>query len=153
MKADATLDGLRFLTGRWVGSRSPGSGERVEEVWSRASEHSMMGMYCWSQDGTPVLYQFLLLEEGDTGVVMRMDTLSAGPTMLAAHKRPQLWRLERCIDGEEAVFESTARGVAYRITYRRQGDDRLYAQLEREEDGRSGIYPSGYERAALDSSC
>lgn len=146
------MGGLRFLIGRWVGGHATVADERVEEIWTLVGDQSLMGMFAWSQGGQPVLYEFVLIEATQSGVVMRMDTRTAGLTGLAGHTRPQLWRLTRCSAGEDAVFESSQGTERFRITYRVLADDRLYAQLERTRDGATEIFPYTYGREPLPSS-
>jgi hypothetical protein len=140
------LDRLGFLIGRWVGVRS---GEAVEELWTRVSDTSMMGMFCWSRDDGPHLYEFLVIEERVSGTILWLRAFAPGSTEPDPHGRPLAWRLVRCTD-DEVVFDGVDPGQRSRITYRRLRADRLHATLEREEGGRMQIYPYHYRLAPFE---
>jgi hypothetical protein len=134
----ATVEGLAFLLGRWVGTRS---GDTVEEIWTRVGDDAMMGMFCWSRaDGTR-LFELLVLEARPTGLAMTMH-------VHPPRGRPAHWHVARAGDDEVAFESRDASGLA-RLVYRREREDRLYAVLERVEDGRTEIFPWHYRAAPL----
>jgi Domain of unknown function (DUF6265) len=141
----AIFDGLAFLAGRWLGARS---GDVVEEIWSRVAPTTLIGMYCWSQSDSPHLLEFLTIEDRSSGIMLALRAFGPGTGLAALPGRPSLWRLVRWSD-DEAVFEAREDGHNWRIVYRRERDDALYAALERDEGGRTSIFPSHYAAAAL----
>src|ERR1044072_2428341 len=125
--AGLTMESLAFLVGRWVSSQPD---ETVEEIWTRVGSDAMMGMFCWSRPDGSRLFEFLVLEERPTGIALTMQ-------VYPARTRPGHWDVGRA-----------AAGVA-RMLYRREREDRLYAVLERFEDGRTQIFPWHYRAAPL----
>jgi Domain of unknown function (DUF6265) len=139
----AIFDGLAFLTGRWLGARS---GDIVEEIWTRVAPTMLIGMYCWSQSDSPHLLEFLTIEERSSGITLALRAFGPGTGLAPLPGRPSLWRLVRWSDAE-AVFEAREDIQNWRIVYRRERDDALYAALERDERGRTSIFPSHYSAA------
>jgi hypothetical protein len=135
------LDDLSFLLGRWIGDRA---GDRVEEIWTRAASDAMVGVFCWSRGDGSRSYELLVAESRPTGVTL---TVHAFPTGERA-KAPQRY-IARISGGEQVVFAGREDGVAVRVIYRRERAGRLYAALERDEDGRRRIYPWHYRAAPL----
>ena len=136
--AGLTIESLAFLVGRWVSSQPD---ETVEEIWTRVGDDAMMGMFCWSRPDGSRLFEFLVLEERPTGIALTMQ-------VHPARARPGHWHVTRAGENE-VVFEGRdAAGVA-RMLYRREREDRLYAVLERFEDGRTQIFPWHYRSAPL----
>jgi hypothetical protein len=139
----AIFDGLAFLVGRWVGARS---GDTVEEIWSRVAPTTLIGMYCWSQSDSPHLLEFLTIEHRTSGITLALRAFGPGTGLAPFPGRPSLWRLVRWSEAE-AVFEAWEDGHNWRIAYRRERDDALYAALEHDEGGRTSIFPSHYTAA------
>ncbi|MGX6448163.1 DUF6265 family protein [Patulibacter sp. S7RM1-6] len=143
MTAGGSIDDLDLLVGRWVGLRV---GDAVEEVWSRVAPDAMMGMFCWRRGSGPHLYELLVIEQREAGVVLSMRTFASETAGDRPDGRPLTWRLVRSTP-EEATFDGVGSGPRTRITYRRPRPDRLHATLEREEGGRMQIFPYHYRLA------
>ena len=77
-------------------------------------------------------------------------TTRAFPQQAPLH-RPTRWQLARSTP-DQAIFEGQESGTTARLIYRRERADRLYASLERREDGRTRMYPWHYQAAPLEAS-
>jgi hypothetical protein len=137
-----TLDNLAFLIGRWIGERS---GDRVEEIWTRAASDAMVGVFCWARADGGRTYEFLLIEDRPTGVTLTVQTVPQ-----QERTKPPRRYLARAVDGQ-VTFHGRDETSAVRVIYRREAGDRLYVALEREEDGRRRIYPWHYRAAPIAS--
>lgn len=141
----STLDRLEFMLGRWVAVLAE---DAVEEVWTRPSADSMMGMFCWSRATGPDLYEFLVIEDRPTGATLSLRTFPTGASEHEASNRPLAWRLLR-LDDDEVVFGAANASASFRITYRHVREDRMYASLERRQGQQVQLAPYQYRRIGL----
>jgi hypothetical protein len=132
--ASVKVADLSWIAGNWQGEIG---GDFIEEQWSAPAGGTLMGMFRWikgGKDGTVALYELLTLEPGaegpilwlrhfSPGLVAREDKEGALAFYLVAHKP------------DEATFDNRDPGNPTRLTYRRQGDDRLVVVLGKLKDG------------------
>lgn len=69
------LDDLKFLSGHWTGEAFGGT---VEEIWSEPSLNAMMGMFRLKYNNADKLYEFLLIENSESGITMKFKHIKSG---------------------------------------------------------------------------
>lgn len=67
--AAAKITDFKWLAGTWSGS---GLGGTIEEIWSEPQNGVMMGMFRLFSGGKLSFYEFIVLEERNGSVVMRL---------------------------------------------------------------------------------
>ncbi|QQS33866.1 MAG: hypothetical protein IPM50_04620 [Acidobacteriota bacterium] len=67
--AAATITDLKWLAGTWSGT---GLGGSIEEIWSEPQNGVMMGMFRLFSEGKLSFYEFMVLEERNGSLVMRL---------------------------------------------------------------------------------
>ena len=143
--ASVTVADFAWMTGTWQGEVE---GDFVEDQWSEPAGGVLMGMFRWvkgGKDGKIAMYEFLSIEPG-----------TEGPILWLRHFNPKLVGWE---DKEgalafylvsykpgEAKFDNRNPEEPIRMTYRREGDDRLIAVLERTEGGKPVVTDFVYRR-------
>ncbi|MFO7526506.1 MAG: DUF6265 family protein [Ignavibacteriaceae bacterium] len=70
-----SLDELKWLSGQWKGEAFGGV---AEEIWSKPSSNSMMGMFRLQYDNVDKLYEFLLIEQSGSGISMKFKHIKSG---------------------------------------------------------------------------
>lgn len=114
----ASLDAVGFLAGTWRGSMGE---DFVEEIWSEPHGQSVMGSFRWLRpNGTPVLFEMLLISKEDDALRLRLRHYTA--TLEAKDEKPMTLKLTESAPNR-AVFsaERDAEGLS-RIVYERRGD-------------------------------
>lgn len=124
---------LWWLCGQWVGDWN---GERIEEHWSEPEGGAMMGMCRMTRGTQRVLYEFLLIEPGESGPVYRVRHFRR--EMKALEESPHAFAWLRGERGE-AVFENPDHDMPRRIIYRQKGDDAREVVLEGEVNGKQAV--------------
>ena len=99
--ADFTLEDLRWLVGDWRGTRPDGS--IVEESWREAIGESMLGTFRWVADDKVRFYEILVIEQDDTGPVLRLKHFNRGLTGWEEKDEVLAWTLVEATD-TKAVF-------------------------------------------------
>lgn len=130
----ATLADVSWIAGRWVGTLDGGTSE---EIWRPPAGDSMMGMYRFVKDGKAVFYEFLLIEQGEAGPVMKFKHFSPGLIGWEEKDEVVTCPLVKLAPGE-AVFErrDDAKGIFTRLTYTQPAADELSVLLEKKnKDG------------------
>ena len=69
------LADLNFIVGSRYGELEGGI---IEEHWTPPTGNTMMGAFKYHKNGKDVFYEFLVIEETDTAVVMRLRHFSHG---------------------------------------------------------------------------
>jgi hypothetical protein len=114
----ASLGAVGFLAGTWRGSMGE---DFVEEIWSEPHGQSVMGSFRWLRpNGTPVLFEMLLISKEDDALRLRLRHYTA--TLEAKDEKPMTLKLTESAPNR-AVFsaERDAEGLS-RIVYERRGD-------------------------------
>jgi hypothetical protein len=70
----ASIRDMSWLAGTWRGT---GFGGDIEEIWSAPRNGEMIGMYRMLKDGSPALYELLVLSEVDGSLVLRLRHFDA----------------------------------------------------------------------------
>lgn len=82
--AAVTIDAASWLSGRWVGE---GLGGQMEEGWSAPAGGQMIGYFRLSREGTPVFYEFIILDVTDAGLRMRLKHFNPDGTSWEERER------------------------------------------------------------------
>ena len=77
-----TIADAAWLEGHWAGE---GFGGQLEEVWMAPVGRQMVGHFRMTQDGAPVFYEFLLIEEHEGGLRYRVKHFN--PDMVGWEER------------------------------------------------------------------
>jgi hypothetical protein len=121
------IEGLGFLAGRWGGTVA---GFQADEIWSSAANGSLMGVYREMKDGKTTFFEFLTIEQEDSGPVLRLRHFKPG--MKALDTDPTVFTLTKISRGK-AVFESGNK-LPVRITFEQKGPDGLNILLEHKRE-------------------
>jgi hypothetical protein len=128
VKAD--LAQLRFMTGNWTGSMAWGD---LEEYWSEPKGDNMVCAFRCVKDGKVVFYEFIVIEQSDSGVpVMNLRHFSKGNIGWEEKDKPYEYPLVM-LDKSKAVFEAPDKKT--KLIYERTNANQLRAVLEREKNG------------------
>ena len=114
-----TVEDVAWLEGDRSGW---GFNGRIDEYWSAPRDGAIMGAFRFaaSADGPVRLYEFLLIEQDDEGVVMRFKHILPG--WAPVEDEPIEMRLTR-VEDRRLIFESDTSTKPKRIVYRRYADD------------------------------
>jgi len=69
----ASLSQLDWLVGAWKGS---GFGGDCDEMWMPAVDNSMLGVFRYSKDGTVHFSEFIVIEEVDETLIVKLKHFS-----------------------------------------------------------------------------
>lgn len=132
--ASVTVADFAWIAGNWQGEIG---GDFIDEQWSAPAGGTLMGMFRWikgGKDGTLALYEFLALEPGAEGPILWLRHFS--PRLVAKEDKEgaMAFHLIAYKPGE-ATFDNRDPGNPTRLTYRRQGNDRLVVVLGKLKDG------------------
>lgn len=122
--APATIEDVSWLIGYW---RGEGLGGETEEVWSKPSAGSMMGMFRLNKGGKPWFYELITIAEEDGSLLMRLKHF--GPDLTGwEEKGPGLSFPLVAIGPDAAFFDG--------ITYRKSDEDTLQVFVrDQQKDG------------------
>ena len=123
----ATLDAVAFMSGRWSGQVGGGL---AEEHWSAPAGDNMVGMYRYVRNGKATMYEILLIEQTSGGPVLRLRHFKPGLVGWEDKEGTLSFRLMKHAP-DFAVFEQD--NLQTRITYRKDGPDKLIATLEKKD--------------------
>jgi len=118
---------LGFLAGRWGGTVG---GYQADEIWSPAANGSLMGVYREMKDGKTTFFEFLTIEQEESGPVLRLRHFKPG--MKALDTDPTAFPLVKLSPGK-AVFESGTK-LPVRMTFEQKGPDKLEILLEHKRE-------------------
>jgi len=113
---------LEWMAGFWVGVEH---GTRMEELWMRPAGGVMLGLHRDIDSAGLVWFEYLRLEETESGIAYVASPQGRGPTVFP---------LKEAVRGR-AVFENLENDFPQRIMYRLD-DDGLHARIEGLEDGK-----------------
>ena len=123
-----TIQELSFLTGRWSGTVK---GFEADEIWSKAANGSLMGVYREMKDGKTTFFEFLTIEQEESGPVLRLRHFKPG--MKALDNDPTSFSLMSASQ-TKAVFEGGNKLHPVRMTFERKSPDTLEILLEHQRD-------------------
>lgn len=98
----AGLSALTFISGHWRGQELDGT-TAIEEVWSKPSGDSMIGMFRTLTGGKTRMAEFMAIEQRKAGRVLVMRHFSPGLIARKGKDAPLVWTLEK-VDAGNAVF-------------------------------------------------
>jgi hypothetical protein len=123
----ARIQDLDFLAGRWGGTVE---GFQADEIWSPAANGSLMGVYREMRDGKTTFFEFLTIEQEESGLVLRLRHFKPGMKPLDAEAT--VFNMTAFTSGK-AVFE-TAGKLPVRMTFEQKGPDKLEILLEHKRE-------------------
>ncbi len=122
---------LSFMSGKWTTHSAWGD---MEESWSEPLGNSMMCAYRCVKDGKVVFYEFIVIEQLDSGPVMKLRHFSPGNIGWEEKDKPYEYPL-MFLESDKARFERPDKKTA--LTFHRTSPDKLKVILERQDkDGR-----------------
>ena len=122
------LKDLSFMSGKWIASTDWGD---MEENWSEPMGNSMMCAYRCVKDGQIVFYEFIVIEQGPTGPVMKLRHFSPGNIAWEEKDKPYEYPLV-FLDTDRARFERPDKKTS--LTFYRVSRDKLDVTLERQDE-------------------
>jgi Domain of unknown function (DUF6265) len=123
--APVTIGLASWLVGRWTGE---GLGGQLEEAWSSPVAGQMIGHFRLTREGRPVFYEFLILEEHEGGLRMRVKHFN--PDMVGWEDK------DKSVDF--AYASATAGELAFRgLRIVRQGRRRMVMTLRMRSGGQT----------------
>lgn len=142
--SEASIADFDWLVGDWLGEKNGGL---VEERWSAAAGGAMMGMFRWLADGKVRLYEFLLIEPGPQGPVMRLKHFSPGLVGWEEKEESLEFHLESTGDGR-AVFAMDPEIEDTRLVYESQdaGSGLSVRLIKKKADGQESVTAFEYSR-------
>lgn len=137
-----TVADLAWIAGDWHGEKGGGA---IEELWSAEGGGAMMGMFRWlSEDGVR-LYEFLLIEDGPKGPLMRIKHFSPGLKGWEEKEESLEFHLTTHRPGY-AVFEMDPEIEDTRLVYETTDDGGLTVRLIKTKDGAENVSEFQYTR-------
>jgi len=130
------LADLEWMVGSWIGDQE---NTRIEEHWTEAAGNSMMGSFKMVKDGEPVFYEFMLLEQDDDGVALRIKHFGPGLDGWESKDESIDFDLVSAQPGE-ATFESEIDGVRERLIYAKTESGELVITLEKPAKGSTSVF-------------
>ena len=112
------LKDLTWMTGDWQGEEG---GTWIQEVWSPPRAGTMIGMFRMVSDGQPVFYEFMSVEMGSTGPILRIKHFNPGLQGWEDKDESVAFALKQT-SANKAVFETEIDGQIEYLTYDREGD-------------------------------
>lgn len=119
---------LAFMAGKWKTHSAWGD---MEENWSEPMGNSMMCAYRCVKDGKVVFYEFIVIEQMESGPVMKLRHFSPGNIGWEEKDKPYEYPL-MFLEPDKARFERPDKKTA--LTFHRTGPDTMKIILERQDD-------------------
>lgn len=122
---------LAFMSGKWTAKSEWGD---MEENWSEPFGNSMMCSFRCVKEGQVIFYEFIVIEQGATGPVMKLRHFSPGNIGWEEKDKPYEYPL-MFLEADRARFERPDKKTA--LTFHRTSKDKMLVVLEREDkDGK-----------------
>jgi hypothetical protein len=122
---------LAFMAGNWTASSAWGD---MEENWSKPMGNSMMCSYRCVKDGKIIFYEFIVIEQLESGPVMKLRHFSPGNIGWEEKDKPYEYPL-MFLEEDRARFERPDKKTA--LTFHRTSKDTMEVILERQDkDGK-----------------
>jgi hypothetical protein len=118
---------LAFMSGKWFTNSGWGD---MEEHWSEPFGNSMMCSYRCVKDGKVIFYEFIVIEQMESGPVMKLRHFSPGNIGWEDKDKPYAYPL-MFLEPDRARFERSDKETA--LTFHRIAADRLNVVLERKD--------------------
>lgn len=130
------LEGVSWLTGRWVGTT--GSGAFIEESWMGARDGLMLGSFRWDQGNGRWLFEFMSVEADPASpgtLVLRLKHFDRGLRGFEEKAESTTFRTT-AVEPSRVVFELRREQGVVQLTYARTGDDALIVTYDEAETGK-----------------
>jgi hypothetical protein len=134
-----TLADLDWIVGSWIGEQE---NTRIEEHWTEAVGDSMMGSFKMVKDGKPVFYEFMLFEQDDQGVTLRIKHFGPGLDGWENKDESVDFDLVSTQPGR-ATFETEKDGDRERLIYSEAESGELVITLEKPAKGSTSVFRFG----------
>jgi hypothetical protein len=122
---------LSFMAGKWATKSEWGD---MEENWSEPMGNSMMCSYRCVKDGKVIFYEFIVIEQIESGPVMKLRHFSPGNIGWEEKDKPYEYPL-MFLEPDRARFERPDKKTA--LTFERTSKDKMNVILERQDkDGK-----------------
>lgn len=141
----ASIEQLVWMAGGWSGEVD---GDPVDEHWALPSAGVMMGMFRWIKNGRVFMYELLVIEPEQDGLVLRLKHFDVGLKGWEEKAMAVAYPLVSAGDGE-AVFEKGGSFRTNRFTYRRIGADELLVITEDRKGDAVARHEYRYRRLAF----
>ena len=119
---------LAFMAGKWTTHSAWGD---MEENWSEPMGNNMMCSYRCVKDGKVIFYEFIVIEQTDSGRVMMLRHFSPGNIGWEEKDKPYKYPL-MFLEPNKARFERPDKKTA--LTFHRTGPNNMKVILERQDD-------------------
>jgi hypothetical protein len=113
-----TVADLDWMVGRWQGT---GLGGDIEEIFLPARGGAMPATFRLVRGERVVFYEFILVEQTEAGVEMRLHHFNPGMTRW--EEEPVVFDLAEVREGEAIFTKRDDEAEESRLTYRRTGDE------------------------------
>ncbi len=120
---------LGWIAGHWLGGDD---GTRIEEVWTVPADGNMMGMFRMISEGELRFCEFMSIELGSEGPVLRIKHFGAGLKGREERDESIVFDLRTSEPGR-AVFETTKDGNPERLIFVRT-EHQLEITLEKPQE-------------------
>lgn len=122
---------LAFMSGKWTTHSAWGD---MEASWSEPMGNSMMSSYRCVKNGKVIFYEFSVIEQMDSGPVMKLRHFSPGNIGWEEKDKPYEYPL-MFLEPDKARFERPDKKTA--LTFHRTAPDAMQVILEsQDQDGR-----------------
>jgi hypothetical protein len=118
---------LAFMAGKWTTHSAWGD---MEENWSEPMGDCMMCAYRCVKDGKVIFYEFIVIEQTDTGPVMKLRHFSPGNIGWEDKDKPYEYPL-MFLEPDKARFERPDKKTA--LTFHRTSPETMQVILERQD--------------------
>ena len=121
------IKALAFIAGKWETTTSWGD---MEEYWSEPMGDCMMCVYRCVKDGKVVFYEMIVIEQTDSGPVMKLRHFNPGLIAWEDKEKPYEYRL-MFLEADKARFERPDKKTY--ITFHRTSPKTLKVILESQD--------------------
>ena len=122
------IKNLAFMAGKWITHTAWGD---MEENWSEPMGDNMMCSYRCVKDGKVIFYEFMVIEQTESGPVMMLRHFSPGNIGWEDKDKPYRYPL-MFLEPNKARFERPDKKTA--LTFYRTGPENMKVILERQDD-------------------
>jgi hypothetical protein len=124
---------LAFMSGKWI---THGAWGDMEENCSEPMGGCMMCAYRCVKEGKVIFYEFIVIEQTDSGPVMKLRHFSPGSIGWEEKDKPYEYPL-MFLETDRARFERPDKKTA--LTFYRPSKDKLTVILEREDKDKKWV--------------
>ena len=127
------LKELAWIAGDWVGGDEE---TLIQEQWTEPAGESMMGMFRLVQGDKVVFYEFMSIELGIDGPVLRIKHFNPGLVGWEEKDESVVFDLTE-FGPNRAVFETEKDGDPEHLAFERNGDELVITLIKPAKDSRS----------------